>query len=241
MIGSIIGAIATAIIGGVSVALSVDQANKNIERQEEFNERNSITGRVEEARDNGISPLAILGNTSSSSVVSAPQSNADYSGLASIGSSISDLSKGFDYNKSQEKIASDKNKSAEKIHFETIENENKILDSKLSSESKNLALELNNQLKIASDKNSTDIEINNARIKCYQYVEQLKQQNADFLQNKAFAQSIKEIELDQDFKSKENKKERSHETSMTWINNIQHFLSTCVSTAGNVAGNLLKF
>lgn len=235
MIGSILGAIATAIIGGVSVALSVEQANKNVERQDAFNERNSITGRVQEAKENGISPLAVLGNTSSSSVVSAPQANADYSGLANIGSSISDLAKGFNYNQSQEKIAENKNKSAEQINKMTIENEKNITNSKLSAESKNLALQLNTQLQIASDKNSTDTEITRAKIKAEKYIEQLKQQNSEFMQNKAFAQSVKEIELQQDFKAEENKKDRSHDTAMTWINNVQHFISNLISTAGSLA------
>lgn len=234
-----IAIVASAIIGGaVSVyqtEKSEEQADRNFEAQQKYNESQSISSKIAEAKENGVSPLAVLDNVSTSSVVSAPQASADYSGLSSFASSIMNMGSSFATNKSQEKISKDKNASAEKINKMTIQNEKDIADSKLSAESKNLALQLNTQLQIATDKNSTDTEINNARIKCYKYVEELKQQNQEFLQDKQFAQSIKEIELDQNFKAKENKKDRSHDTAMTWINNVQQFISNLISTAGSLA------
>lgn len=191
ILGSILGAIASIAFGALSVSMSKKQSDENIERQDAFNERNSISGRVKEARENGISPLAVLDNTGTSAVVSAPQASADYSGFGEIGSALADLGKSFDTNQTQRDISREKNLSTEEINSEARQNEKEIAQMNIDARSRDLVSELNNTLLIATEKNATDESIAEQRLIFERKLEQLRIQNEEYLHNQELEQQLK--------------------------------------------------
>ena len=176
---AIIGAIISGVVAiGSTIASAVsskEQSDSNISAQKEFNQSQSLTSKIAEAKENGISPLAVLGQNASSAVVSAPQANADYSGYANFGnalmSNVSSLA--------HQSIA---NKGAKAVQIMKNENAEKINSMQISSSEKMKLQELNNSLAIANDKNATDKDIQENIRKAQFNLERLRSSNAEFVQ-----------------------------------------------------------
>lgn len=180
-----------AIISGVvalgstiaSVAASKKQSDANIEAQEDFNQSQSLSSKIKEAKANGISPLAVLGQNASNAVVSAPQAQADYSGFANFGNSlmsgVGSIARQSVANKGAKDVQSMRNENAEKINSMQI-----------SSSEKMKLQELNNSLIISNNKNATDKEIQESIRKAQHNLEMLRSSNAEFVQKQALQNSM---------------------------------------------------
>lgn len=166
-------ALGSTIVGTIA---SKEQSDANISAQEKFNQSQSLSSKIQEAKANGISPLAVLGQNASNAVVSAPQSNADYSGFANFGNSlmsnVGSLARQSVANKGAKDVQSMRNENAEKINSMQI-----------SSSEKMKLQELNNSLTIANNKNATDKEIQDSIRSAQHNLEMLRSSNSLFNQN----------------------------------------------------------
>ena len=226
-------AVIAAIISGVvaigttiaSVVSSKEQSDANIEAQKEFNQSQSLSSKIQEAKKNGISPLAVLGQNASNAVVSAPQANADYSGFANFGnalmSSFGSLARQSIANKGAKDVQSMKNENAEKINSMQI-----------GSSEKMQLRELNNALTIANNKNATDKEIQENVRKAQHNLEILRSSNAEFVQN----QSLKNA-MDMLDKQLENaQKERDSKMRLQLVHEAFTTFNTMIYSASSMFG-----
>lgn len=228
--------IVNAVMTEKSISASQEQSDKNIELQKEFNESQTLGSKIQEAKDNGISPLAVLGQNASNAVVSAPQANADYSGLANFGRSLQstfgNLANSFVSNMGSQSVEKMRNESAERINSMQI-----------SSSEKMKLQELNNSLTIANDKNSTDKEIQASIRNAQHKLEMLRSSNSLFNQNEnnRFAQGehAKEMKHAMDMLQKqlENaEKERDSRIKVQLIHEAFTTFNTMIYSASSVFG-----
>ena len=167
----------------VSSVASKAQSDANLQAQKDFNSSQSLSSKIQEAKANGISPLAVLGQNASNAVVSAPQAQADYSGFANFGnammSNVGSLVRQSLSNKGAKDVQSMRNENAEKINSMQI-----------SSSEKMKLQELNNALTIANDKNATDKDIQESIRKAQHNLEMLRSSNAEFVQKQALENAM---------------------------------------------------
>lgn len=227
-------AVIAAIISGVvaigstiaSVVSSKEQSDANIEAQKEFNQSQSLSSKIQEAKENGISPLAVLGQNASNAVVSAPQANADYSGFANFGnalmSSVGSLAHQSIANKGAKDVQSMKNK-----------NEQLITSMNISSSEKMKLQELNNSLTIANNKNATDKEIQENVRKAQHNLEILRSSNAEFVQNEQLKNAMNMLD-----KQLENaQKERDSRMKLQLVHEAFTTFNTMIYSASSMFGS----
>lgn len=226
-------AVIAAIISGVvaigttiaSVVSSKEQSDANIKAQNDFNQSQSLSSKIQEAKENGISPLAVLGQNASNAVVSAPQANADYSGFANFGnalmSSVGSLAHQSIANKGAKVVQSMKNENAEKINSMQI-----------SSSEKMKLQELNNALSIANNKNATDKEIQENVRKAQHNLEILRSSNAEFVQKQQLKNAMDMLD-----KQLENaQKERDSRMKLQLVHEAFTTFNTMIYSASSVFG-----
>lgn len=222
-----------AIISGVvaigstiaSTVASKKQSDVNIEAQKDFNQSQSLSSKIEEAKANGISPLTVLGQNASNAVVSAPQSNADYSGFANFGnslmSSVGSIARQFVANKGAKDVQSMRNENAEKINSMQI-----------SSSEKMKLQELNNALTIANNKNTTDKDIQENIRKAQHNLEMLRSSNAEFVQKQALQNAMNMLD-----KQLENaEKERDNRMKIQLVHEAFTTFNTLIYSASSMFG-----
>ena len=236
LISGIVALATTAVSAGVSsyaTNKSVEQSEKNMQLQKEFNSTQTLSSKIAEAKENGISPLAVLGQNASQAVVSAPQSNADYSGLSGFANSLLGQGVGF----AREKYSVDKStKSNEDIQRMKIKNAEEIANLEVNSNEKRTLWTLNNDLTIASNKNATDKEIQNNIRSAQHNLEMLKSSNAEFVQDKALKNSMDMLEKQLDNASKE----RDFRMKQQLVNEAFETFRTLIKSASNVFGGNLS-
>lgn len=222
-----------ALIGGVvalasniaGTVFSKEQSDKNIAMQKEFNESQSLSSKIQDAKANGISPLAVLGQNASNAVVSAPQAQADYSGFSSFGtammSSVGSLARQSLFNKGAKDVQSMRNENAEKINSMQI-----------SSSEKMKLQELNNALTIANNKNATDKDIQNGIRKAQHNLEMLRSSNAEFVQKQALQNAMNM--LDKQLANAE--KERDNRMKVQLVHEAFTTFNTMIYSASSMFG-----
>lgn len=215
-------ALGSTIVGSVA---SKQQSDANISAQEKFNQSQSLSSKIQEAKENGISPLAVLGQNASNAVVSAPQSNADYSGFANFGNSlmsnIGSLARQSVANKGAKDVQSMKNK-----------NEQLITSMNISSSEKMKLSELNNSLTIANNKNATDKEIQENVRKAQHNLEILRSSNAEFVQNQQLKNAMNMLD-----KQLENaQKERDSRMKLQLVHEAFTTFNTMIYSASSMFG-----
>lgn len=223
-----------------TVSASEKQSNANIQAQKEFNDSQSLSAKISEAKENGISPLAVLGQNASNAVVSAPQSNADYSGFSSFGNSLMNSITGL----AKEKYSVDKTtKSNEDIQRMKNKNAEDIANLEIGSNEKQTLQKLNNALSIANSKNATDKEIQESIRQAQFNLENLRSVNSDFNQDKInkFAKEENSRQMAHAMemleKNLENaEKERDVRIKQQLIHEAFTTFDTLVYTAGSVFG-----
>ena len=177
-------ALGSTVIGTVA---SKQQSDANIQAQKDFNASQSLSSKIQEAKANGISPLAVLGQNASNAVVSAPQAQADYSGFSNFGtammSSVGSLARQSLSNKGAKDVQSMRNENAEKINSMQI-----------SSSEKMKLQELNNALTIANNKNATEKDVQESIRKAQHNLEMLRSSNAEFVQKQALQNAMDMLE-----------------------------------------------
>lgn len=177
-------ALGSTIVGTVA---SKAQSDANVQAQKDFNDSQSLSSKIQEAKANGISPLAVLGQNASNAVVSAPQAQADYSGFANFGtammSNMGSLARQSLSNKGAKDVQSMRNENAEKINSMQI-----------SSTEKMKLQELNNALTIANNKNATDKDVQDGIRKAQHNLEMLRSSNAEFVQKQALQNAMNMLE-----------------------------------------------
>lgn len=226
-------AVIAAIISGVvaigttiaSTVASKEQSDANIQAQKDFNQSQSLSSKIQEAKENGISPLAVLGQNASNAVVSAPQSNADYSGFANFGnalmSSVGSIARQSVANKGAKDVQSMKNK-----------NEQLITSLNISSSEKMKLQELNNSLTIANNKNATDKEIQENVRKAQHNLEILRSSNAEFVQNQQLKNAMNMLD-----KQLENaQKERDSKMRLQLVHEAFTTFNTMIYSASSMFG-----
>lgn len=226
-------AVIAAIISGVvaigttiaSTVASKEQSDANIQAQKDFNQSQSLSSKIQEAKENGISPLAVLGQNASNAVVSAPQSNADYSGFANFGnslmSSVGSIVRQSVANKGAKDVQSMKNK-----------NEQLITSLNISSSEKMKLQELNNSLTIANNKNATDKEIQENVRKAQHNLEILRSSNAEFVQNQQLKNAMNMLD-----KQLENaQKERDSKMRLQLVHEAFTTFNTMIYSASSMFG-----
>lgn len=225
--------VSAALISGVvalastitNVVFSKKQSDDNIQAQKEFNESQSLSSKIEEAKANGISPLAVLGQNASNAVVSAPQSNADYSGFANFGnslmSSVGSLARQSIANKGAKDVQSMKNENSEKINSLQI-----------SSFEKMKLEELNNSLTIANNRNSTDKEIQEGIRTAQHNLEILRSSNAEFVQKEQLKNAMNM--LDKQLVNAE--KERDNRMKLQLVHEAFTTFNTMIYSASSMFG-----
>lgn len=215
-------AIGSTIAGTIA---SKEQSDKNVQAQKEFNQSQSLGSKIEEAKANGISPLAVLGQNASNAVVSAPQSNADYSGFANFGNSlmsnVGSIARQFVANKGAKDVQSMRNENAEKINSMQI-----------SSSEKMKLQELNNSLTIANDKNATDKDIQENIRKAQHNLEILRSSNAEFVQKQALQNAMNM--LDKQLANAE--KERDNRMKIQLVHEAFTTFNTMIYSASSMFG-----
>lgn len=225
--------VGAAIISGVvalastiaNVAFSKKQSDDNIAAQKEFNESQSLSSKIEEAKKNGISPLAVLGQNASNSVVSAPQANADYSGFANFGnalmSNVGSLAHQSIANKGARDVQEMKNENSERISALQIDSSEKM---KLQ--------ELNNALIIANNKNATDKDVQESIRKAQHNLEMLRSSNAEFVQKQALQNAMDM--LDKQLANAE--KERDNRMKVQLVHEAFTTFNTMIYSASSMFG-----
>lgn len=217
--------IASAVMTNKSVSASQEQSNANIQAQKEFNQSQSLSAKIEEAKANGISPLAVLGQNASNAVVSAPQGNADYSGFANFGNSLmsnfGSLARQNLSNLGAKDVQSMKNK-----------NERLITSLNISSSEKMKLEELNNALTIANNKNATDKEIQEGIRAAQHNLEILRSSNAEFVQNEQLKNAMNMLD-----KQLENaQKERDSKMRLQLVHEAFTTFNTMIYSASSMFG-----
>lgn len=225
VIGAIISGVVAIGTTIASVVSSKEQSDANIEAQKEFNQSQSLSSKIQEAKENGISPLAVLGQNASNAVVSAPQSNADYSGFANFGNSlmsnVGSLVRQSVANKGARDVQSMKNK-----------NDQLIASLNISSSEKMKLQELNNSLTIANNKNATDKDIQ-AGIRGAQHnLEILRSSNAEFVQKQALQNAMNM--LDKQLANAE--KERNNRMKVQLVHEAFTTFNTMIYSASSMFG-----
>ena len=240
MIGAaLIGLLGAVISVGVNAAMtekqidaSVEQSEKNIAMQKEFNESQTLSSKISEAKENGISPLAVLGQNASNAVVSAPQANADYSGFSRFGSSTANsISSLFSSlaGMAGTRYSADTNK---KIQGMKNTNDRLITSLNISSSEKMKLAELNNSLTIANDRNSTEKEIQENIRTAQHNLEILRSSNAEFVQKEALKNAMDMLD-----KQLENaQKERDSKMRLQLVHEAFTTFNTMIYSASSMFG-----
>lgn len=223
----------SAIISGVvaigatiaSAVSSKEQSDVNIQAQKDFNQSQSLSSKIEEAKANGISPLAVLGQNASNAVVSAPQSNADYSGFANFGNALMSSVGSI----ARQSVA---NKGAKDVQLMKNKNEQLITSLNISSAEKMKLQELNNSLTIANNKNATDIEIQQNVRRAQHNLEILRSSNAEFVQNQQLKNAMNMLD-----KQLENaQKERDSKMKLQLVHEAFTTFNTMIYSASSMFG-----
>lgn len=209
----------------ISTVASQNQSDKNIQMQKEFNDSQSLSAKISEAKENGISPLAVLGQNASNAVVSAPQSNADYSGFANFGNSLMSNFGSL----ARQSVA---NKGAKDVQRMKNENAKDIASLEIGSAEKRNLDSLNNALAIASAKNATDKEIQENIRSAQHNLEILKSSNAEFVQDKALKNAMDMLNKQLDDASKE----RNFKRQQLLISEAFESFRTVLKSASNIFG-----
>lgn len=215
-------ALGSTIVGTVA---SKAQSDANIQAQKDFNSSQSLSSKIQEAKANGISPLAVLGQNASNAVVSAPQSNADYSGFANFGNSLMSnvglLARQSVANKGAKDVQSMKNENSERINSMQI-----------SSSEKMKLEELNNSLTIANNKNATDKDIQENIRKAQFNLERLRSSNAEFVQKQSLENAMNM--LDKQLVNAE--KERDNRMKIQLVHEAFTTFNTMIYSASSMFG-----
>lgn len=213
------GALGAGLVGAAgSRALNA----QNIDYQNAFNKQALLHELVAQqiAKESyvraGYSPLAAIGQGANDGfVASAPQNTVTGAGdssvsdmIGSVGSFASELMKNRLSNKQID--INDK-------HFNT---EAYLRKMEIDERSKNALLSMENALKIANDKNSTDVQIQEAKNRTMKYIEQLREQNDQFMQDES-------IKAQADLLEKQLKSERGN----TWIKSATATFNTLLNVA----------
>lgn len=215
-------ALGSTIIGTV---VSKEQSDANIQAQKDFNQSQSLSSKIQEAKDNGISPLAVLGQNASNAVVSAPQSNADYSGFANFGNSLMSIVGSL----ARQSVA---NKGAKDVQSMKNENAERINSMQIGSSEKMQLRELNNSLTIANNKNATDKEIQENIRTAQHNLEILRSSNAEFVQKEALKNAMDMLD-----KQLENaQKERDSKMRLQLVHEAFTTFNTMIYSASSVFG-----
>lgn len=208
-----------------SAVASKEQSDANIQAQKDFNSSQSLSSKIQEAKENGISPLAVLGQNASNAVVSAPQSNADYSGFANFGNSlmsnVGSIARQFVANKGAKDVQSMRDENAEKINSMQI-----------SSSEKMKLQELNNSLTIANNKNATDKDIQENIRKAQHNLEMLRSSGAEFVQKQALQNAMNML----DKQLADAEKERDLRMKVQLVHEAFTTFNTLVYSASSVFG-----
>lgn len=217
----------------ISAGLSKQQSEENIAAQKEFNDSQTLSAKIAEAKENGISPLAVLGQNATSAVVSAPQANADYSGFSNFGNSLMNSITGF----SKEKYSTDV-KSKTDVELQRMKNKNAedIANLEINSNEKQTLQSLNNALAIANNKNATDKEIQNSINVAQHNLEMLRSSNSEFLQNKQILADLNELKMNLE----QAQKEDYSKSKRAWFDRCFNLLGDIIKTAGNVFGSVSR-
>lgn len=215
-------ALGSTIVGTIA---SKAQSDANIQAQKDFNSSQSLSSKIQEAKENGISPLAVLGQNASNAVVSAPQSNADYSGFANFGNSlmsnIGSLARQFVANKGAKDVQAMRNENAVRINSMQI-----------GSSEKMQLRELNNALTIANNKNATDKEIQENIRTAQHNLEILRSSNAEFVQREQLKNAMDMLD-----KQLENaQKERNNKIKLQLIHEAFTTFNTMIYSASSMFG-----
>lgn len=226
---AVIAAIISGIVAiGTTIASTVSsekQSDANIQAQKEFNQSQSLSSKIQEAKENGISPLAVLGQNASNAVVSAPQANADYSGFANFGNALMSSVGSLVH----QSIA---NKGAKDVQTMRNENAQKISSMQISSSEKMKLQELNNSLTIANNKNATDKEIQENVRKAQHNLEILRSSNAEFVQNQQLKNAMNMLD-----KQLENaQKERDSKMRVQLVHEAFTTFNTMIYSASSMFG-----
>ena len=164
----------------------------------------------------GYSPLVAVGQGDNGGfVASAPQNTVTGAGdssmsdmIGSVGNFTSELLKNRLSNKQID--INDK-------HF-NVEAYLRKMD--IDERSKNALLSMENALKIANDKNSTDVQIQEAKNKTMKYIEQLKEQNDQLMQDEAIKAQTELLE-----------KQLKNDRGNTWIKSGTATFNTLLNIA----------
>lgn len=233
VIGAIISgvvALGTAIAGTVA---SKEQSDSNISAQKEFNSSQSLSAKISEAKENGISPLAVLGQNASNAVVSAPQSNADYTGFSGFGNSLmSSMTSAM-----SSKYSTDKRTATDK-EIQSMKNKNaeEITNLNISADEKKYLAEINASLAIEERKISSNETIQNSINIAQHNLEMLKSSNAEFVQNKQLKNSMDMLEK----QLEEARKERNAKMQRLLVQEAFETFQTSLQTAGYVVGSAIR-
>lgn len=236
VIGAIISGVVAIGSTIASVVSSKEQSDANIQAQKDFNQSQSLSSKIQEAKENGISPLAVLGQNASNAVVSAPQANADYSGFANFGNSLmSNIGSVM-----RQSVA---NKGAKDVQSMKNKNEQLITSMNISSVEKMKLQELNNALTIANNKNATDKEIQGSIRSAQHNLEMLRSSNSLFNQNEynRFAKSEHAKEMDNAMKMLDKQlenaaKERDSRIKQQLIHEAFTTFNTMIYSASSMFG-----
>ena len=249
----VIGAIIAGVVGLTSTIVgtvaSKEQSDANIQAQKDFNESQSLSAKISEAKQNGISPLAVLGQNASNAVVSAPQASADYSGFSNFGnnmlSMLGGLGKQASSERSAEKISTGKNLTDKEIAKISADNAKDVANMNINSNEKMQLKELNNALTIASNRNSTDLEIQRSIRQANFNLENLRSKNSEFNQEKLnqfqASEHAKQMQHAMDVLAKQlesAEKERDNKVKVQLIHEGFATLQTVISSAGYIFGNV---
>lgn len=235
LIGLLGGIIATGVNAAMTekeIEASQEQSDKNIALQKEFNATQSLSSKISEAKKNGISPLAVLGQNASNAVVSAPQGNADYSGFSRFGSSTSNSIASLFGSLSSMASTRDSNNTYKEVQRMKNENAKDIANLEIGSAEKRNLDSLNNALAIASAKNATDKEIQENIRSAQHNLEMLKSSNAEFVQDKALKNAMYILDKQLDDASKE----RNFKRRQLLISEAFETFRTFLKSASNVFG-----
>lgn len=208
-----------------NVVMSKKQSDDNIQAQKEFNASQSLSSKIQEAKENGISPLAVLGQNASNAVVSAPQANADYSGLANFGNSLMSGVGSL----ARQSVA---NKGAKDVQAMRNENAERINSMQIGSSEKMQLRELNNSLTIANNKNATDKEIQENIRTAQHNLDILRSSNAEFVQKEALKNAMDMLD-----KQLENaQKERDFKMRLQLVHEAFTTFNTMIYSASSMFG-----
>ena len=240
-----------ALVGAVAgTASSQYQSDKNRQLQSDFNESQSLAAKITEAKSNGVSPLAVLGQNASNAVVSAPQGNADYSGLSNFGNSMLSVLGGMGKQRSGEKsaenISAGKNLTEKEIARISADNAKDIAAMQIGSNEKMQLNALNNALTIANNRNATDKEIQDSIRQANFNLENLRSKNSEFNQEKInqfqASEHAKQMQHAMDVLAKQlesAEKERDNKVKVQLIHEGFATLQTVISSAGYIFGNVV--